>query len=229
MSLAKNVILNMATNNCYLYDCHEIHDELLKVIEKYNGNKRHIFQKIVEHHLRVLSQTRSSFVGELGYDSHHKLLTDIFACLFCQVKKRKKYNEDGEIYVTFFAMQLKVQTKMESYEDYTLVELFQLLDILERERFPTESLDKRKTEIVEITAKKLDVEPKEIGWLLTGEHQRKDSEREDIIREKAEQAHEDEKCWKLMTRKLVALASSVSRIGEHIRCIRGSVDKLEAS
>ena len=118
---------------------------------------------------------------------------------------------------------------MESYGDYTLIELFQLLDILEWERFPTGGLYKRKNEIIEISAKWLDIEPKEVGWLLTNERQRKDSEREDIIREKTEQAHGDEKRWKLLTRELVALASSVSRMGENIRCIKNSVDKLEAS
>ena len=104
MSLAKDVIQNMATNICHLYNCHDIHDELIKVIEKYNGNKRHIYQKIVKHHGRVLSQTRSSLVGELGYDTHHKLITDIFGALFCQVKKRKNYDENGEVFITLFCM-----------------------------------------------------------------------------------------------------------------------------
>ena len=55
---------------------------------------------------------------------------------------------------------------MEDYDQYTALELIQLLDVLERERFPTGGLYKRENEIMELTAKRLDIEPKEVGWLL---------------------------------------------------------------
>ena len=118
---------------------------------------------------------------------------------------------------------------MESYDDYTVVELFQLLDIMERERFSTGGLYKRKNEIIDITAKRLDIEAKEVGWLLTTRCQRKESEREDKIREKAERDYEEEKRWKILTREIVALGSSVNRMGENIRQIKGKVVELEKS
>ena len=34
MPLPKNVIQNMATNNFYLYNCHELYEELKYIIEK---------------------------------------------------------------------------------------------------------------------------------------------------------------------------------------------------
>ena len=118
---------------------------------------------------------------------------------------------------------------MESYDDYTVVELFQLLDIMERECFPTGGLYKRKNEIIDITAKRLDIEAKEVAWLLTTRCQRKESEREDKIREKAERDYEEEKRWKILTREIVALGSSVNRMGENIRQIKGKVVELEKS
>ena len=118
---------------------------------------------------------------------------------------------------------------MESYDDYTVVELFQLLDIMEIECFPTGGLYKRKNEIIDITAKRLDIEPNEVGWLLTTRHQRKESEREEKIREKAERDHEEEKRWKILTREIAALGSSVNRMGENIRQMKGKVMKLKKS
>ena len=118
---------------------------------------------------------------------------------------------------------------MENYEDYTVVELFQLLDILEREGFPTGGLYKRKNEVIDLTAKRLSIKPKEVGWLLTNQHQRENSRREDEIREKTERDHENEKRWKLLTRELVALGSSVQRMGENIHQIKTKVVELEKS
>ena len=37
MALAKNVIENIATNNVYRYNCHELKEELKDIIEKNNG------------------------------------------------------------------------------------------------------------------------------------------------------------------------------------------------
>ena len=104
MPLPKNVIQNMATNNFYLYNCHELYEELKYIIEKYNGKKHFIYKRLVEHFGRVISQTKDSFREELGYDSHYTLSNDIFKDLFCKVKKRKRYDENGEIFVTFFCM-----------------------------------------------------------------------------------------------------------------------------
>ena len=78
MSLTKNVIENIATNNCYLYNCHELHQELKQIIEKHNGKKLFIYRIIVELHGRVITHTKDSFVGELWYNTHYTLLNDIF-------------------------------------------------------------------------------------------------------------------------------------------------------
>ena len=106
MALAKNVIENMTNNDCYLYNCHELHEEFKQVIEKYNDKKFFIYKRLVEHFGRIISQKKDSFVGELGYDSQYTLINGIFKVLFCKVKSRKRYEENGEIFVTFFAMLL---------------------------------------------------------------------------------------------------------------------------
>ena len=104
MALAKNVIENITSNTVYRYNCHELREELKEIIEKNNGKNFYIYLKLVEHFGRVISQGRSSFVGELDSESIYSLLEDISKDLFLRVKKRKRYNENGEIYVTFFCM-----------------------------------------------------------------------------------------------------------------------------
>ena len=118
---------------------------------------------------------------------------------------------------------------MEGYSEYTVLELFQLLEILERERFPTGNLYKRKNEIMEEAAKQLDVQVKEIGWLMTSKCQREEAVAEDKIWEKTEHAWEEEKRWTILTRELVALGSSVVEMGKNIWRIKEEVDGLGAN
>ena len=102
--LKRNVIENIATNNCYRYNCHGLRAELEKVIEEKNGKKLFIYKKLVEHFGRVLSSKKESFVGELASKSHYTLLNDIEKDLFMVVKKIKMYDENGKVFVTFFVM-----------------------------------------------------------------------------------------------------------------------------
>ena len=45
--LSKNVTQNIASNNCYRYNCHGLRAELEKIIEEKNGKKLFIYQKLV--------------------------------------------------------------------------------------------------------------------------------------------------------------------------------------
>ena len=100
--LAKNVIENIAINNCYRYNCHGLRAELEKIIEEKNGKKLFIYKRLVEHFGRVLSSKMDCFAGELASETHYSLLADIERDLFSKVKNRKKYSKDGEVFVSFF-------------------------------------------------------------------------------------------------------------------------------
>ena len=102
--LAKNVIENIAINNWYRYNCHGLRAKLEKIIEEKNGKKLFIYKKLVEHFGRVLSSKKDCFVGELASETHYSLLQDIEKDLFLKVKNRKKYSDNGEVFVSFFVM-----------------------------------------------------------------------------------------------------------------------------
>ena len=104
MALPENAVVNMTNNFCYRYSCHGLHDRLLNVIRETNGQSRAIYKTLVEYLGRVISHTKTSFVGELDQELHYSLLNDINKDLFMQVKKRKKYSGCSNTFVVFFAM-----------------------------------------------------------------------------------------------------------------------------
>ena len=104
MALPENVCINITTSTCHRYNCHNIYDRLLNCIRENNGANRPIYQLLVRHFGRVLSYSKTSFVGELDQELNYKLLNDINKDLFLQVKKRKKYPGCTNIFVVFFAM-----------------------------------------------------------------------------------------------------------------------------
>ena len=104
MALAPNVIQNMTTNYCYLYNCHEIRAQLKAVIEESNGKKLEIYRVLVSHFGRVISSKRNSFVGELNQEIYYTLLDDLNKDLFMKVRERKKYPKHSNIYITFLVM-----------------------------------------------------------------------------------------------------------------------------
>ena len=67
------------------------------------------------------------------------------------------------------------------------------------------------------------------GVVVNDQRQRQDVEKEDKVREKEERDREEEKHWKILTREIVALGSSVSRMGENICQIKTKVVELEKS
>ena len=75
--LIPNVIENMATNYCYMFNCHKLNEHLNAVIKETNGRKLAIFRAIVAHFGRVISSKKDSFVGELAIDSHYNLLNEL--------------------------------------------------------------------------------------------------------------------------------------------------------
>ena len=99
-----NVMINMANNYCYRFNCHELFEQLKTVIAESNGSKRAIYKLLVDHFGRVISAKKDSFIGELNEQLNCTLLKDINQHLFMQVQVRKKYSGVSDNFVTFFAM-----------------------------------------------------------------------------------------------------------------------------
>ena len=118
---------------------------------------------------------------------------------------------------------------MESYDDYTALEMLQLLDILQREPFPTANLYRRKEELFEKTAARLDLEPKEIQWIVENPHKKQRAAKEEKVKERQERDHEESKLWKILTQEIMALGSSMRKMGENLSSIKKKVVTLEKS
>ena len=71
------------------------------------------------------------------------------------------------------------------------MELLKLLEYLEEETGPSGELYRRQMEIMEKTAERLNLEPKEIGWLCNEKKKRR--EKEEQKKEKKQKKEEKEK------------------------------------
>ena len=118
---------------------------------------------------------------------------------------------------------------MEPYENYTVLEMLKLLDILQREPFPSLALDKRREELRKEAAKRLKMEPKEIDWLIKKPLLNKTADAEEKERKWNERDQEESKRWKILAREIVTLAAEVRKMGENLSSIKEKVDVLEKS
>ena len=118
---------------------------------------------------------------------------------------------------------------MEPYENYTVLEMLKLLDILQREPFPSLALDKRREELRKEAAKRLKMEPKEIDWLIKKPLLNKTADAEEKERKWNERDQEESKRWKILAREIVVLAAEVRKMGENLSSIKEKVDVLEKS
>ena len=102
--LSENVCINIATATCCRYNCHKIYNDLLKCIRENDDSKREIYKFLVKYFGRIISHSKTSFVGELNQNLNYNLINDINKDLFLQVKTRQKYGNCNDIFVTFFTM-----------------------------------------------------------------------------------------------------------------------------
>ena len=82
---------------------------------------------------------------------------------------------------------------------------------------------------MEKAAKRLDLEPKEIEWMVERPHQKEYANEEERKKEKREREHKKTKQWKSLTQEIVALGSSVRKMGENLSSIKEKVEILEKS
>ena len=94
--IPENVYINIATSTCCRYFCHDIYD-ILKCVLETDNSKREIYKLLVRHFGRIISSSKTSFIGELNQQLNYTLLNDINKDLFLQVKNRKKYGNSHDI------------------------------------------------------------------------------------------------------------------------------------
>ena len=83
--------------------------------------------------------------------------------------------------------------KMENLKEYTGLELIQLLEYLERDRFLSAELCKKREAVVEAAAEKLDLEQKEICWIVERPYNEKQSKEEEVKDKKKRREEKAEK------------------------------------
>ena len=96
-----NVLENISSNYCSMYNCWEIEKELAEIIRKTNARKYCIFKELVMHFGRVIEEGDGFFKGELGRETHYKLVKDTDTELLCKACSSTKYPGSDDIWLTF--------------------------------------------------------------------------------------------------------------------------------
>ena len=98
--LSKNVIVNIAKNYEYRYRVYELYNELIHIL-KFRGHQKFVIFKLLCRHLgRILYFDDICFEAELNYKRYRALVEDIEKIFLVRVNKRKKYSDDGDVYIT---------------------------------------------------------------------------------------------------------------------------------
>ena len=118
---------------------------------------------------------------------------------------------------------------METLKEYTGLELIQLLEYLERDRFPSAELCKKRGAVVEAAAEKLDLEQKEICWIVERPYNEKQSKKEEVKDEKQRREEETEKWWRQMRREIRAVREIIVSIQAELREIKDDMKELKRS
>ena len=80
--LSENVCINIATATCCRYNCHKIYNDLLKCIRENDGSKREIYKFLVKYFGRIISHSKTSFVGELNQNLNYNLINESIKTYF---------------------------------------------------------------------------------------------------------------------------------------------------
>ena len=119
--------------------------------------------------------------------------------------------------------------KMENLKKYTGLELIKLLEYLERNRFPSAELCKKREAVVEAAAEKLDLEQKEICWIVERPYNEKRSKEEEVKDEKQRREEEAEKRWGQMRWEIRGVREIMVSIQAEMPELKDGVKELEKS
>ena len=108
---------------------------------------------------------------------------------------------------------------MENFKKYTGLELLQLLDLFERDRFPSADLNKKNEEAVATAAEKLDLQQKEICWIVKRPYNKRRAEY-DKKREMKQKREEE------LDKQKGELKREIRQVKELIKTISGTIHNI---
>ena len=109
---------------------------------------------------------------------------------------------------------------MENFKEYTGLELLQLLDLFERDRFPSADLYKKKEEAVATAAEKLDLQQKESCWILERPYNERCAEYDE--KRETKQKREEE-----LGKQQGGLKREIRHVKELIKTFSGTIHDIE--
>ena len=119
---------------------------------------------------------------------------------------------------------------MENFKrEYIGLELLQLLDLLERDRFPSSDLYKKKEEAVAAAAEKLDLQQKEICWIVERPYNERRTEYDEKREMKQKREEELNKQQGELKREIRQVKELIKTISGTIHDIGEKVGELEKS
>ena len=107
--------------------------------------------------------------------------------------------------------------------------MFQLLEYLKKERFLGLDLERKKNELKEEIVRRLDVETKEVGWIVSTDCKEKDRNREEDREREDAFMKKNEKQWEKLTREVGSLTAQTRFMAKDIGGIQLTLKKIEKS
>ena len=118
---------------------------------------------------------------------------------------------------------------MENFKEYTGLQLLQLLDLFERDRFSSSDLYKKKEEAVATVAEKLDFQRKEICWIVERPYNERHAEYDKKRETKRKREEELDKQQGELKREIRQVKELIKTISATIHDIGQKVGELEKS
>ena len=101
--MKSNVLENITNNYCSSYDRWEIKKELAEVTKRSNARKYCILKELVNHFGQIVEEGDGDgfFKGQLGRQTHYRLLKEIETELFVKPCSSTKYAGSNDVWLTF--------------------------------------------------------------------------------------------------------------------------------
>ena len=99
--MESNVFENITNNYCSSYDRWEVKKELAEVTKRSNARKYCILKELVNHFGQIVEEGDGFVKGQLGRQTHYRLLKEIETELFVKPCSSTKYAGSNDVWLTF--------------------------------------------------------------------------------------------------------------------------------
>ena len=118
---------------------------------------------------------------------------------------------------------------MENLEEYTVLDLLQVLEFLEEETSPTCALYQRQKDVMKEAAKCLDIEPKDVGWLCVKKRERRGRKEREKAKEEDKREKEKKKERKNQLKLHNQLLVEMQILNSKVEALSRKVTEIEKS